>query len=521
MLSKPKDRPQVSTTTSHGVTNSPSTARISRSQSQQRRLTKSDTDHDPELPTSGSSAQRKIAKLATIPATVPGSIPKTSESNPKRLDFQLKHRAASDIVRTRGKGPRSAPLRVTFSDKAFGHSPEQPGVGRKSWTGSTSANSAGSGQEDGQGNGQELTRGMTHPELEPSSSIATFCQGTLNTVLSWASSFQDLWRKIQPFLAWGLVTFLFFLACLLLAAAWLQWVYTWTPGFLQKPLRAWTDLGSRMICSLPGTGTICPLMCRWDDYPDIFPTVCQGQHTTADSSSFDDIFREMYGDFSQSLGLNSGMYSAPKKLKDHRNAMFLHLDQIKEIHGTGKVKNVDFPKLETKTQTILDLMLNVPEDLFVFINHVNVVPDTVLYQTGATKVVIEAILRNQSTTYHSSNGSRRNITPQALLRKRFLAHMREWKFMVERLIEPGKSLKMRFNMLEDECLSLRGLIKTAIAELMDQKDSTMGSWPLWKRLGVRLGIYKPPELRNLLNALDEVEDLYTVVKDLSNLFEDL
>ena len=215
------------------------------------------------------------------------------------------------------------------------------------------------------------------------------------------------------------------------------------------------------------------------------------------------------------------MYSAPKKLKDHRNAMFLHLDQIKEIHGTGEVKEVNFDKLENKTQIILDLMRDVPEDFFVFLNHVGVIPDTVLFQTGATKVMIEAMLRNESATYHSSNGKRRKITPQALLRERFLTHMREWKFMVERLIKPGKSIKMRFNELEDKCLSMRGSIKTAITQTMDQKDSTMGPWALWARLGVHFGIYKPRELRYLVNALDEVEDLYTVVKDLSNLFGDL
>ena len=63
-------------------------------------------------------------------------------------------------------------------------------------------------------------------------------------------------------------------------------------------------------------------------------------------------------------------------------------------------------------------------------------------------------------------------------------------------------------------------VKTAITQTMDQKDSTMGPWTLWARLGVQFQIHKPRELQYLLNALDEVEDLYIVVKDLSNLFGD-
>lgn len=93
--------------------------------------------------------------------------------------------------------------------------------------------------------------------------------------------------------------------------------------------------------------------------------------------------------------------------------------------------------------------------------------------------------------------------------------------MVERLIKPGKSIKIRFNNLEDECLSLRGSIKTAITQIMDQKDSTMGPWPLHKRLGVYLKMMKPRELRYILDALCEVDELYIVIKALSSLFTDL
>lgn len=249
--------------------------------------------------------------------------------------------------------------------------------------------------------------------------------------------------------------------------------------------------------------------------------MCLGENTGDDLGSFDDIFRKAYGSLSESMRLNSKMYSAPKELKEHRNAIILHLDQIIVIHETGEVEKVDFDLIITKLQGIIGLLRDAPEDLFVFLNHVNIVPDTVFFQTGATKTIIKGILEKKSLTYHSLNGASRKITPQEVLRDRFLEHTREWKVMVERLIKPGKSIKIRFNNLEDECLSLRGSIKTAITQMMDQKDSTMGPWPLHKRLGVYLKMMKPRELRYILDALCEVDELYIVIKALSSLFTDL
>ena len=190
--------------------------------------------------------------------------------------------------------------------------------------------------------------------------------------------------------------------------------------------------------------------------------MCLGENTERGPNSLDKVFCEVYGNFSRSLGLNGKMYAAPKELKVHRNAIVLHWDKMKAIHRTGDIEKVNFDLLKTCLQTILDLMRDVPEDLFVFLNHVGIILNTVFFQTGATKIAIEGILKNKSMTYHSSNSVKRKTTPEGILRNRFLEHAGEWKVMVNRLIKPSKLIKIRFNKLEDECLSLMGSIKTAI-----------------------------------------------------------
>ena len=326
----------------------------------------------------------------------------------------------------------------------------------------------------------------------------------------------------MPF--WTLGAYIFSLGVLLFTAAYTPLFDSWTPTSLQRPFRTGTDIGTEIICSAPGVSSICALVCSRDDYADIFPTVCLKKDTDSGPGSFDNIFHETYGNFSQSMELSNRLHGAPKKLKEHRNAIFLHLDEINMINSTGEVKKVDFDQLVTKLKRILILMRDGPEDLFVFLNHIGLLTDAVLFQTNATKIVIEGMLKNESATYHSSNSARRKTTPQKLLRNRLLEHIREWKIMVERLIKPGKSIKIRFNKLEEEYEWLRGSISTAIAQMMDQKDSTVGHWPLLKRVGVLFGIVKPREIRYLLEALRKVDELYTIIKDLSdlsNLFEDL
>lgn len=248
----------------------------------------------------------------------------------------------------------------------------------------------------------------------------------------------------------------------LFASVYLQRFDSWTPTLLQRPLCIGTNLVLQTICSAPGVRGICALICKWDNYSDIFPTVCLGENTERGPDSLDKVFCEAYENFSQSLGLNSKMYAAPKELKVHRNAMVLHRDKMKAIHRTRDIEKADFDLLETSLQTILDLMRDVPEDLFVFFNHVGIILNTVLFQTGATKIAIEGILKNKSMTYHSSNSVKRKTTLEEILQNRFLEHAGEWKVMVDRLIKPGKLIKIRFNKLEDKCLSLMGSIKTAI-----------------------------------------------------------
>ena len=259
----------------------------------------------------------------------------------------------------------------------------------------------------------------------------------------------------------------------------------------QRLLRIGTDLGSQIICSTPGVRRICAFVCKWDNYLDIFPTVCLGEDTEHGSDSLDKVFCEAYRNFSRSLGLNGKMYAAQKELKMHRNAMVLYRGEMKAIYRTEEIEKVNFDLLETSLQTILDLMRNVPEDLFVFLNHVGIIPNTVLFQIAATKIAIEGILKNKSMTYHSSNGVKRKTTPEGILRNRFLEHAGEWKVMVDRLIKLGKSIKIRFNKLEDECLSLMGSIKTAITQMKDQKADKMSAWSLLKRLGVHFEWINP------------------------------
>ena len=326
----------------------------------------------------------------------------------------------------------------------------------------------------------------------------------------------------MPF--WTLGAYIILLGVLLFTAACNPWFDFWTPTLLQRPFGTVTNLGSQIICSAPGVSSICNLVCSWDDYANIFPTVCLNEDTDSGPGSFDIIFHETYGNFSETMGLGGKMYGTPKKLKEHRNAIFLHLDEIKMINSTGEVEKVDFDQLVTRLERIMVLMRDGPEDLFVFLNHIGLLTDTVLFQTKATITTVEGMLKNESATYHSSNSAKRKVIAQKLLRDRLLEHIREWKVTVVRLIKPGRSIKIRFKKLEDEYKWLRSSISTAITQMMDQKDSTMGHWPLWKRLSVNFGIFKPREIRYLLEALREVDELNAVIKDLSdlsNLFEDL
>ena len=85
--------------------------------------------------------------------------------------------------------------------------------------------------------------------------------------------------------------------------------------------------------------------------------------------------------------------------------------------------------------------------------------------------MIEIILKNQSTIYHLLNENKRKFIFQALFRKRFLTHMREWKFIIEKLIEFEKLIKMRLNKFENKYLSIKDLIKIIIAKIMNQKNN--------------------------------------------------
>lgn len=334
-----------------------------------------------------------------------------------------------------------------------------------------------------------------------------------NVLRSW-------WPKVRSTSFWTLGAYISLLGFLLFTAAYNRWCDPWTPTLLQRPLRTATDLGSQIVCSAPGVNKICNLVCSWDDHADIFPTVCLG----GGPGSFDNLFGETYGNLSESMRFSVKLHGAPKKLKEHRNAIFLLLDEMKMIHSTGEVEKVNFAQLETRLEGILGLMRDAPEDLFVFLDYVGNLTDTVLFETQATKTVVERILKDESATYHSSNSARGKTTLQKLLRDRLLKHIREWKIVVEKLIKPGKLIKIRFNKLEDEYEPLRGSIRTAITQMMNQKDSTMGPRSLWKRLSVHLGMAKPREIRYLMEGLREFDELHKVIEDLSNLsnrFEDL
>ena len=57
--------------------------------------------------------------------------------------------------------------------------------------------------------------------------------------------------------------------------------------------------------------------------------------------------------------------------------------------------------------------------------------------------------------------------------------------------------------------------------MKDQKADKMSAWSLLKHLSVHFQWINPREIRFLLNALCEVNKLYTVIKDLSSLFTNL
>ena len=323
------------------------------------------------------------------------------------------------------------------------------------------------------------------------------------------------WKWSVYVLSRMLIVIVSILGALLYAAVWLRWADNWTPALLQRDLRVWTDYGSRAICDAPGMSNLCVVICTYDDYSDIFPTVCSAEGSTP---SFDDAYRDAYNSFSEAMGVNDKMYSAPLELSRHRNSIILYRDKIEAIYEEGEVENVDFESIKGKLQTIFGWIEYLPEEVHNFLIDVGIIPNTLLYQSGATKNLIGEILRNSSAKYDSTNGNRRMKTPQELLRARMFDHIREWKVLVERVIEPGQSIQTKFLNLKSECLSLKKIINKAIKEILSQKRGTTGPWKLYKRLAVHFGLVRPQEIAFLLNALDQVKDLDAFIDKHAELF---
>ncbi len=476
-------------------------------------------------PTKRIGITRAVGKDRATLATYPVSILRKPQSGEANL---CQGRPTIDTLGRRG--PYSAPLGVTFSHVLSGLSPEHRGGRRNSW------NTIAPRKDD-----QEVSD--THPvtDLQPASGhpsnrwlsrTISFLADALTTsqtlrvvrlfLLGCLGIFQrSLWPIVRSSFYGVLGGFIVLLVALLVAAAYVQWFYSWMPGFLQTPIQAGTDFGSRVVCTMPGVGHVCVLVCRWDDYTRIFPTVCQAEGTGHGAQFFDDAFNELYGSFSQVLGLNGQMYAAPKALKEHRNTLVLKLDEVRGLQQEERLKRVNFNMIEVKMQTILDLSYNLPENLYIFLHHVGSIPDVVLYQTNATRASIERKLRNESEEYHSTELGRRRSTPQEALRHRFYDHVHEWKTMVEWLLEPGEKIYTGLKQLETECLSLKGMIKTATKQIMSDLDITMGHWSLSKRLGVHFGVIKPPDIQYLADALQITQELLSVISDLLELFSDL
>ena len=310
-----------------------------------------------------------------------------------------------------------------------------------------------------------------------------------------------------------------FILCVLLSiAAWLHWAGTLTPVWIEKRLRVGTDIGSRVICDVPGMSNICLLVCPWDQYPSIFPSLCMAEDEPA---SFDDIVYDMYSNYSQILVFQKKMNLAPLKLRRYRNAIALHRDRIRDLHMRGEVKNVDFGLLEQRLERTFDLVDDVVEDLFLFVNYVKYLPDFVLSWIEQTKA---RVLKNESEVYRSMIGIRRTKTPQERVRVGLEELTREWKLMIEWMTERKNPGVTTVNSLKDDCLSLRGPIEMVVNRMMEQKRNETSSWPLYKRLALHYGLIKPQFILDQLlrlNALAEVNDLYDLIGHHPDFFTNL
>ena len=291
---------------------------------------------------------------------------------------------------------------------------------------------------------------------------------------------------------------------LLFAIAWLHWADTRAPVSVQNRLRAWTDFGSRRICYVPGMSNICSLVCIWDDYSSLFPSVCLAEDL---SDSVDNLMRDADQNFLQAKRLHNKLLSTPVELRKQRNTIILHLYYIEATHKKGEIKEVDFGSLERSMRTVLDLMDDFPTDIFKLLYDVRSNLNMMLIEYDEhSKTLDGGILKGKSTTYKSKYNTRCIAEQQERLLTRY--YNQEWKLMVNEMVEASKPIKLRLNELENESLSLCSLVKTAVDSLMDQTDRTIRPWSLLKRLGLYYGlIVTPREIQDLLIALDQFNEL--------------
>ena len=328
------------------------------------------------------------------------------------------------------------------------------------------------------------------------------------------------YASVRPYIVTGLKRFAAFLAVFLTVATYVQWFDSWMPESVQGRLRVSTDLGSRFICSMPVVGSVCPFVCRWDDYSHIFPTVCSTEDDAPNSAEqVKDGFGKAYGGLSEALFHNGKMHEAPMELKRYRNTMILSLNEIKALRQEDSIQEVDFDAIEAKIQLFLDISWHLPENLFTYLSHVGIIPDAVLFQTKTTRTSIKRACRSDTVDFQKSSIGWRKISPHEALRIRFLDHVQEWITIADWLIEPGSQIQVTLEQLESLSLLLKGMISSAITQISRERASRTASWNILKRIGYYHQWIQPEEVQYLTAMLHVVEDLHQAVSNKQKLFE--
>ena len=251
---------------------------------------------------------------------------------------------------------------------------------------------------------------------------------------------------------------------------------------------------------------------HWDNCASLFPSVCLAEDFTNFQRG---PLLEAQSNFTQVIILDDKILSStPREMKKQRRAIFRPLYYIREIHKNGEMGKVDFELLDRRMQMVLDLMEDFAKDLVEFLYRVKRAIRAALKQYDEYFIfLVHDVVMEDSAEYHSKYGTEYTLKYQRRLRTR--SHVRECKAMLDELVEASKPIKFKLSQLEEEILSLSGLIQTAVTSLEEHKDSTISSWSRFTQLNYHYGLLGTPlEILYLLYAIDGFNELHAL--DLMN-----